>query len=199
MSVEIGVQFREFDALDKLEVAGLLAHAQWENGCLIWTGSRLRGYGKHSFKGKRVMAHRIAYEIVVGPIPNGLTLDHLCRTRPCIWPFHMEPVTNRVNILRGVGLSAVNATKTHCKRGHPFDEENTHLFKTRWGTVGRACKACQRDWHRQNGHRYYARQNARRRQKAQLQRAAGSQGGNPLLATGQLVTRSVGSTERIID
>ena len=152
------------EALAKLEAAGLLAHARWENGCLIWTGSRLRGYGKHRFNGKRAIAHRTAYEIVVGPIPEGRTLDHLCRTRPCIWPFHLEPVTNRVNILRGVSPSAVNARKAHCKRGHPFDEENTRLFKNPWGAVARACKACARAYHEQHGRYYYE----RRKQRARL-------------------------------
>jgi hypothetical protein len=76
-------------------------------------------------------------ELFVGPIPEGLVIDHLCRNRGCINPTHMEPVTNAENVLRGEGPTAVNARKTHCKRGHPFDDVNTYVY-----AKGRACRMC---------------------------------------------------------
>lgn len=87
--------------------------------CWEWQGAKDgTGYGK-LWDGKRLSpAHRVAYELFVGPIPSGLQIDHLCRNRACVNPAHLEPVTCRENILRGVGLSAVNAKKTQCLRGH---------------------------------------------------------------------------------
>src|SRR3990167_5306610 len=98
------------------------------SGCWIWTASlnRPNGYCSVQFAGRRQTAHRVLYEILRGPIPQGLTLDHLCRNRQCVNPWHCEPVTIRVNAMRGVGISAVNAQKTHCYKGHPFTVENTY-------------------------------------------------------------------------
>ena len=68
---------------------------------------------------------RVAYEMVVGPIPDGLQIDHLCRVRNCVNPDHLEPVTPRENTMRGYSIQAQNARKTHCIHGHPF-EGNTY-------------------------------------------------------------------------
>ena len=92
--------------------------------CWVWKGAPIKnGYGQYRRKGTRsCYVHRLVYEALVGPIPEGKFLDHLCRNRLCVNPGHLEIVTNRENVLRGVGPTAVNAQKTHCKRGHPLRE-----------------------------------------------------------------------------
>ena len=98
------------------------------NGCWIWAGGKTGwGYGGFSADSQYVPAHRYAYELIVGPIPVGLQLDHLCRNRACVNPAHMEPVTNKINSLRGVSFSAHNARATHCPQGHPYDLFNTYI------------------------------------------------------------------------
>ena len=112
-----------------------------ETGCWVWTAYRDRdGYGvvsDTSNRGRR--AHRAVYELHVGPIPEGLQLDHLCRNTGCVNPAHLEPVTCRVNLLRGDTVNARNAQKTHCKRGHEFTPENTGRQPR-----GRYCRTCSR-------------------------------------------------------
>lgn len=113
--------------------------------CWEWAGPvNEHGYGQ---TGRSVapdaggLAHRIAYWILVGPVPDGLVLDHLCRNRRCVNPGHLEPVTQRENVLRGRGPVSRNAAKTHCPKGHPYDEANTY-----WTTSGgRQCKTCHRE------------------------------------------------------
>jgi hypothetical protein len=83
------------------------------------------------------VAHRYGYELQVGSVPDGLTLDHLCRNRACVRASHLEPVTSKVNILRGEGLAAKNAAKTHCDNGHLFSEANT--LRT---SIQRVCRIC---------------------------------------------------------
>ena len=115
---------------------------EWAGGCWPWTGSlNPKGYGRFHLPRPMlaVQAHRFAYELAHGPIPEGLTLDHLCRTRRCVNPDHLEPVTNRENVLRGETLPAANLAKTECKRGHLFTPENTY---TRPGTTERECRRC---------------------------------------------------------
>ncbi len=93
-------------------------------------------------------AHRVSYKIHVGAIPEGLTIDHLCRVRHCVNPAHLEAVTRVENILRGTGWSGRNAQKTHCVHGHEFTPENTYLepqWKGRGSGVMRRCKTCNRD------------------------------------------------------
>lgn len=75
-----------------------------------------QGYGKFRLGSRMVRAHRLAYELEVGEIPEGMVLDHLCRNRRCVNPTHLEPVTKTENILRGEGPTAVNARKTHCEK-----------------------------------------------------------------------------------
>ncbi|MFK0288298.1 HNH endonuclease signature motif containing protein [Streptomyces sp. NPDC090499] len=113
--------------------------------CWVWTASlRADGYGQFRsggrVGGRNVRAHRVAYELLVSAIPDGLVIDHLCRNRACVNPEHLEPVTHRVNVIRGEGVSAKAARATHCKRGHAFDAENTIIRRS----GKRLCKACQR-------------------------------------------------------
>lgn len=92
-----------------------------ENGCWIWTKSLdMWGYSKISIGYSTRGAHRVSYEEFVGPIPEGLQLDHLCRTPACVNPFHLEPVTCRENLLRGDTFQARNALKKMCQKGHPY-------------------------------------------------------------------------------
>ena len=120
-----------------------------ESGCWLWTAGTRSGYGKFSVKGRAFGAHRWLYERLVGPIPEGLQLDHLCRVRACVNPKHLEPVTHRVNTLRGYGACAVHARKTHCKQGHEFSEANTIFLRK----GGRKCKSCKRRWGRERSRR----------------------------------------------
>ncbi len=110
--------------------------------CWLWTAyTGSWGYGKFWISSRKgVRPPRYAYEFCVGPIPEGLTLDHLCRVRACVNPDHLEPVTNRENILRGCGVAATNARKTHCLRGHAFTKANTYI--PYFGR--RICRTCRR-------------------------------------------------------
>lgn len=114
-----------------------------DDGCWEWQAAKTKqGYGQFYFNGQMMGAHRASYWLHRGPVPSGLVIDHLCRNTSCINPSHLEIVTIKENILRGDNPVARNARKTHCKRGHLFDENNT-LFNKRGG---RSCKACIRDW-----------------------------------------------------
>lgn len=115
-------------------------------GCLLYVGTRsgrgcgYDGYGRVLHKGKHLYAHRAMYEIERGVIPDGLTIDHLCRVTACVNPAHMEVVTRRENILRGNTLAAKNAAKTHCKHGHPLNGANLIIDSE----GARACRTCRR-------------------------------------------------------
>ena len=123
--------------------------AAGENCCIVWTGG-LNGAGYAQFYvGRTSLAetgksygHRWAYEYFIGPIPAGMHLDHLCRNRRCVNPYHLEPVTVRENLLRGEGPSAVHAVKTHCPAGHAYAGENLYVHPRKGYRV---CRACGRD------------------------------------------------------
>jgi len=108
--------------------------------CWSWTGATNGdGYGYMTRNGRTAYAHRVSYEFAIGPIPEGLQLDHLCRVRNCVNPAHLEAVTSAENTLRGNGACARNARKTHCKHGHEFTDDNIA-----WSKKGRACLTCKR-------------------------------------------------------
>jgi hypothetical protein len=112
--------------------------------CWLWTAARIAsGYGHFHVarNGQRraLKAHRVAFELLKGPIPDGMCLDHLCRIRECVNPDHLEVVTGATNTLRGISSPAINARKTHCHRGHEFTTENTYIE-----AGSRRCRACRR-------------------------------------------------------
>ena len=117
-------------------------------GCRVYTGHILpNGYGRVKVwdqkRERSVYAHRLAWEVGRGPITAGHELDHLCRTRACINVAHLEMVTHRENVLRGVGPTARHAHKTHCIRGHPFTPENTGPNGNK--PYYRSCRTCKRE------------------------------------------------------
>ncbi len=114
-----------------------------KEGCWKWLGYiRPDGYSEFAVDTSRnTPAHRIAYQEVIGPIPAGLQLDHLCRNRACVNPHHLEPVTAQTNTLRGETPAARNVAKTHCPQGHPYDLLNTNHRGGR-----RHCRACAPRW-----------------------------------------------------
>lgn len=124
------------------------ATIDWETGCWNWSRSTFNSkggpYGKICREGRAIGTHVAAYELLVGPVPEGRELDHLCRNTLCLNPAHLAPKTHRQNVLCGTSPAAVNARKTHCEHGHEFDLLNTH-----WLRDGRrSCRACDRDRHR---------------------------------------------------
>ena len=111
------------------------------DGCWRWTGTLFpNGYGAAWWAGTRI-AHRLVYQSLVGPVPDGLQLDHLCRNRACVNPSHLEPVTPAENIRRGVSQPAANARKTHCPQGHPLSGANLYVSPD----GERSCRKCRKE------------------------------------------------------
>ena len=114
--------------------------------CWLWTGAlNTGGYGRFTLDGRRQRAHRVAYALLVSPVPDHLELDHLCRVRHCVNPDHLEPVTRRENVIRGAAPAQAayrQKRKTHCPKGHPYDEANTYEWARRPGQ--RYCVECNR-------------------------------------------------------
>jgi len=109
--------------------------------CWNWTGSTSRGYGYIGNNGKIKRAARISYELFKSVILSSLEIDHLCRNILCVNPEHLEPVSHRENVLRGNGLAAQQARRSHCIHGHEFNSINTYLSPS---GRKRECKVCRR-------------------------------------------------------
>ena len=125
-----------FESLDYLPER-LAQKVEVDGECWLWIAAKDPcGYGQFFWNGRPHKAHRVAYELTVGVIPAGLELDHLCRIRHCVRPSHLDPVSHRVNVKRGIH----GVMTTHCPAGHPYDEANTHIQVH----GGRRCRACER-------------------------------------------------------
>jgi hypothetical protein len=130
-----------------------------DGGCWLWTATLINsGYGRFWLAGKTELAHRVAYELWVGPIPVGVEVDHLCHNpdtcnggvtcphRRCVNPDHLILVPHRLNLLRGNTIPAHNAVKTHCSNGHRFSAENTRMqFDRKRRSFYRVCRQCDRE------------------------------------------------------
>lgn len=119
-----------------------------DSDCWLWTGATTRGYGVVQYMGRVHRAHRVVYTCLIGAIPDKHVLDHdknACGNRACVYPgHHLEPVTNRINILRGTSPSATHAAKTHCIHGHEFTPENTRIAARKPPrTPERQCLTCE--------------------------------------------------------
>lgn len=138
--------------------------------CWIWQGRpNTSGYGQMLVDGKLTLVHRFSYELFRGPIPDNLGLDHLCRVPMCVNHEHLQPVTNRVNVVRGVSPNGINAKKTHCLRGHALSGDNLGWKKGKYGET-RYCKTCKKtqmaDWQRAHPQKVAAYQRALRERRA---------------------------------
>lgn len=114
------------------------------DSCWIWSGKVDKtGYGSFGMRVEKASrtrtAHKIVYETLVGEVPEGMQLDHLCKVPLCVNPEHLEIVTPRENTLRSDGIAAINARKTHCVHGHEFSVTNTYTHPKRGS---RHCRKC---------------------------------------------------------
>lgn len=114
-------------------------HHVTAEGCWRWIAAHTPpGYGCFYWKGRQVYAHRFSYEVFVGPIPEGLVIDHLCQNKWCINPWHLEAVTYRANLMRADTVTRRNAHKVECDSGHPYTEANTYYY----ANGSRRCRQC---------------------------------------------------------
>lgn len=128
------------------------------NGCWVWQASLdQKGYALFSYQGKIRRASRVICALTFGDIPDDMVVDHICRNRACVNPDHLRLLTGRDNTLCGIGITAINARKTHCSRGHLLAGSNLHLYKD----GRRECKQCQTLWRNNEKHRLAARRRSR--------------------------------------
>ena len=130
------------------------------DGCMEWTGHLARGYGYVRHNGKRTVAHRVAYELERGAIPDGMVIDHLCRNRACINPWHLEATSQAVNVRRGLKGGSVLDDGTFTCRRCGGSNAASHPGRGHGGTVMR-CRDCDRARYEANKGRILARQKTR--------------------------------------
>lgn len=138
--------------------------------CWLWIGDESATYGRLKVNGTPIGAHCFSYELLVGPIPSGLHIDHLCRVTRCVNPEHLEAVPPRTNNLRGTSPAAKNAAKTHCHAGHSLDPSNTYVYGSH-----RVCRDCIRKRTRDYKRQVRAAERSLKSSKACAQRANSSQ------------------------
>jgi hypothetical protein len=148
-------------------IANLEKHSERSGECLLWTGrTSSDGYSRLWLtvdgRALSINAYRAAWIVHRGIIPEGLVLDHLCRNRLCINLDHLEIVTNRTNLLRGVNQVAENASKTHCKHGHELTGDNLRMRKN---GSGRECLTCKKEFHRIYGRKRTEKARAAKREE----------------------------------
>lgn len=118
------------------DIQRFFSKVQKTDNCWNWIAPTDEdGYGYFKMKGKQLRSHRVSYELFKELIPTGLTIDHLCRNRKCVNPDHLEVVTVKENVLRGIGITAKNKLKTHCPEGHPYNKKRNSQGR-------RICKIC---------------------------------------------------------
>lgn len=116
----------------------IITQSHNDDSCWYWDGYKIdSGYGRFSYNGKNIYSHRFAYELYKGNIPNGLVIDHLCKNTSCVNPDHLRAVTQRENVNSG-NTGIINKSKTHCPKGHEYNEENTYIDKDN----SRRCRIC---------------------------------------------------------
>lgn len=138
-----------FDPTNALHVVRFLRRFRplSKDECWPWLGSCLSGsgrYGAFYAGGKTTYAHRAAWTLFRGEIPVGLTIDHLCKNPRCVNPHHLEVVTLAQNVARSDNVTALNARKTKCIRGHALSGDNLRLYTRPAGALERRCKTCRR-------------------------------------------------------